>query len=50
MRRALPALLLALLAACGAEPDSAQLHRDVQARLANAFPGQALRLDLGLLV
>jgi TRAP transporter TAXI family solute receptor len=45
MRRTLLALPLALLAACGAEPDATQLQRDVQTRLDNAFPGQALVLE-----
>ena len=45
MRRLLPALLLALLAACGPEPDGTQLQRDVQARLDTAFPGRVLVLE-----
>lgn len=41
------AILLAalLLAACGQEPDSTQLRRDLEVRLAAAFPGQLLAIE-----
>jgi hypothetical protein len=45
MRRRRPVLLLALLAACGPEPDAMQLQRDVQARLDTAFPSRVLVLE-----
>jgi TRAP transporter TAXI family solute receptor len=45
MRRVIALLFAVALAACGQDPDPAQLRRDLEARLATAFPGQVLSLD-----
>lgn len=45
LMRWIAALLALVLAACGQDPDPAQLRRDLEARLATAFPGQVLSLD-----
>ncbi len=37
--------LVLLLAACGEQPDATQLQRDVETRLASAFPDKALVLE-----
>lgn len=45
MRRLLAPLLVLLLVACGEQPDAGQLRRDVEARLASAFPDRSLVLE-----
>ncbi|MBR0649880.1 TAXI family TRAP transporter solute-binding subunit [Roseomonas terrae] len=45
MRHLIAILLLLVVAACGEQPDAAQLRRDVEARLRSAFPDQALALE-----
>lgn len=45
MQRLLALVFLCALAACGRDPASDQLQRDVQARLAAAFPGGELALE-----